>query len=140
MLDGKIYIFGPDGLFSFDPATGAWETDLPLPVSGSSFRFRLHRPAPTHRRPRAQEGGGVGSAQVAAHNGCVWVVGGVDSTRCCFFSPAAGTWTEAPPLPTPQSWGAAWSTEAGLLCIGGAHWHEEAETYHFDNRVFRLVE
>ena len=35
VLDGKIYIFGPDGLFSFDPATGAWETDLPLPVSHS---------------------------------------------------------------------------------------------------------
>ena len=30
MLDGKIYIFGPDGLFCSDHGTGAWETDLPL--------------------------------------------------------------------------------------------------------------
>lgn len=85
-------------------------------------------------------GGGVGSPQVAAHNGCVWVIAGVGVTATNCYDPATREWRAGPVLPTSQSWGAAWSVGGTLLCIGGSHWHEEAASYHFDNRVFKLIE
>lgn len=121
VLEGKIYIVDRGGVFAFDPAAKdgeKWDTTIPaLP-----------------------HGGGVGSAQVAAHNGCVWVIAGVGERATFHFDPTSRSWTRGPDLPTSQSWGAAWSAGGVLLCIGGAHWLEEEQTYHFDNRVFKLVE
>ena len=109
VLDEKIFIVGPGGAFSFEPSSGAWDALPPIP---------------------GMDGGGVGSAQVAAHNGCVWVMGGGGGGLVWSFDPSTREWSAGPELPTAQSWGGAWSVPGvGLLCIGGGHWNDQADTY-----------
>jgi hypothetical protein len=82
---------------------------------------------------------------VGAHRGEVWVVGGVKQASVHVFTPgrlggAPGRWRceESAPLPTHQSWGAAWAVGSELWAVGGAHFDARAASYVFDDRVFTL--
>ena len=89
-LSGIIYCISKEAGFTYDVQTGIWK-ELP----------RLQN------MPQA--------AQVAAHNGEIWVMGGVRTKRTFCYDPAEGEWLPGPDLPTEQSWvRPATSTAASL--------------------------
>lgn len=114
VLDGVLYVVSRAGFLAFDPHAGGWDVSLPQPADP----------------PQA--------AQVAAHEGRVWVMGGSRRRDTTIYDPAARTWTAGPGLPCDNSWGAALSLGGELIVAGGAHRSERHETYFFDDRVWSL--
>lgn len=114
VLNGQIYCISRNGFLRLNPETGAWDTDLPqLDAS-----------------PQA--------AQVAAHDGKVWVMGGSRRKDTHVFDPESGVWSDGPALPTDNSWGAALEVGGRLVVAGGAHWSERHKRYYFDDRAIAL--
>ena len=114
-LDGIIYCISREAGFSYDVQTGAW-SELP--------RLR--------NMPQA--------AQVAAHNGEIWVLGGVGIKRTFRYLPQKGEWVPGPDLPTEQSWGSAGDLNGRLVLAGGARWSEFHQRYIFDDSVYMYRE
>ena len=115
-LDGIIYCISREAGFSYDVQTCTW-SELP--------RLR--------NMPQA--------AQVAAHNGEIWVLGGVRIKRTFrYHSPEKGSGSPAPICP-PSSPGVlpAVST-ARLVLAGGARWSEFHQRYIFDDSVYMYRE
>ena len=115
VLDGVIYCISKDDAFSYDAQAGSW-SELP----------RLWD------MPQA--------AQVAAHDGEIWVLGGVGTKRTFRYDPKEGSWRPGPPLPTEQSWGSASDLNGRLIVAGGAHWSELHGRYLFDDAVYAYRE
>jgi hypothetical protein len=65
--------------------------------------------------PRAQ---GLGGAAVAAHQGGIWVAGGMGTT-VRVYDPATGRWRNGPPLPAAESFGTLVSDGKRLYFMGG---------------------
>jgi hypothetical protein len=80
------------------------------------------------------------AAQVAAHNGEIWVLGGVRIKRTFRFDPANGEWLPGPDLPTEQSWGSASDLDGRLVVAGGARWSEFHQRYIFDDSAYMYRE
>lgn len=116
VLNDRLYVCGKSGFFAYDPGAQVWEELPPVPTG----------------LPQAP--------LVAAHKKAVWVIGGYKTNAVWRYKPEGRRWYEAPELPTPQSWGAAWSLKDRLMVIGGAHWSEAHEVFIFDDRVFVLQE
>ena len=114
-LDGLIYCISKESGFSYNVQTGTW-SELP----------RLQN------MPQA--------AQVAAHNGEIWVLGGVRIKRTFRFDPANGEWRPGPDLPTEQSWGSASDLDGRLVVAGGARWSEFHQRYIFDDSAYMYRE
>ena len=114
-LNGIIYCISKEAGFSYDVKTGTWK-ELP----------RLWR------MPQA--------AQVAAHNGEIWVMGGVRIKRTFRYDPADGEWLPGPDLPTEQSWGSASDLNGRLVLAGGARWSEFHQRYIFDDSAYMYRE
>ena len=114
-LDGIIYCISKEAGFSYNVQTGTW-SELP----------RLQN------MPQA--------AQVAAHNGEIWVLGGVRIKRTFRFDPANGEWLPGPDLPTEQSWGSASDLDGRLVVAGGARWSEFHQRYIFDDSAYMYRE
>ena len=114
-LDGIIYCVSKEAGFFYDVQTGNW-SELP--------RLR--------NMPQA--------AQVAAHNGEIWVLGGVRIKRTFRYLPEKGEWIPGPDLPTEQSWGSASDLNGRLILAGGARWSEFHQRYIFDDSVYMYRE
>ena len=110
-LDGVIYCIAKDGAFSFEIASGTWSELPPL-----------------------------GNMPQAAHDGEIWVLGGVRIKRTFRYDPARGSWRPGPALPTEQSWGAASDLNGQLVVAGGAHRSEFHNRYIFDDSVYMYRE
>jgi N-acetylneuraminic acid mutarotase len=78
----------------------------------------------------------------AAHNGQVWVMGGVGGSggrvATHFYSPHTRQWQKGPDLPLPVSWGAAVEVNGRLLIAGGAYRETRAKDYFNSDRAFLL--
>ena len=114
-LNGIIYCISKEAGFSYDVQTGIWQE---LPRLGNM--------------PQA--------AQVAAHNGEIWVMGGVRIKRSFRYDPAQGEWLPGPNLPTEQSWGSASDLNGRLVLAGGARWSEFHQRYIFDDSAYMYRE
>jgi len=118
-IDGRIYVCaGPQGVLSFDPATGKWQK-----VEGLA------------KAPRA--------ALTAAHAGEVWIMGGYDTDEprgVHVYSPKTGKWRRGPDLPTALGWGAAVEIGGKLIIAGGAYYSEPHKYYIFTDRTLMLRE
>ena len=115
VLDGVLYVVSKDAAFSYDPKAGSW-SELP---------HLWHMPQ---------------AAQVAAHDGEIWVLGGARIERTFRYDPAEGSWRPGPSLPTEQSWGSASDLNGRLIVAGGAHWSELHRRYLFDDAVYAYRE
>ena len=111
VLDGTIYVVGREGAYSLTPEADSWET---LP-----------------KAPQLPP-----ASQIGAHAGEVWVLGSFKTKEGYRYSPADKTWTRAPDLPTPNSWGAAVELDGQLVVAGGAH--RMGDGFAFDDRVYAL--
>ncbi|HRE83167.1 MAG TPA: PQQ-dependent sugar dehydrogenase [Opitutaceae bacterium] len=118
VLNDQLYACVPNtGLVRFDPATKAWTTI----------------PGPTRTR----------SAQVAAWNGEIWIMGGCDITdwsETWVYNPAQKKWRTGPALPVPLAWGAAAVINDQLIVAGGAGLRGPAaeNNYVFSDRTYAL--
>jgi len=54
------------------------------------------------------------------------------------YNPTTKTWTQRPPLPCCEAWGAGASVGDTLYAIGGSKFSRDARTFCFDNRVFAI--
>lgn len=116
VVDGVLYVMSKAGFLGFEPQTGEWDGDLPqLEVS-----------------PQA--------AQVTAHNGEIWVMGGSRRRDTHIYDPETRRWRDGPDLPCDNSWGAAVDVSGTLLVAGGAHWSERHQSYFFDDRVWAFCD
>jgi hypothetical protein len=115
--DDKLYVLVPKkGLAIFDTNTRQWEMLAPPSI------------------PR--------SCQMAAYRNEIWLMGGQDisdKTQTLIFNPRLRTWRNGPPLPRPNSWGAAATVNGKLVVTGGAAWRSESDhTYVYNDRTFVL--
>ncbi len=115
VLDDGIYVVSKNAAFSYDSKAESW-SELP---------HLWHMPQ---------------AAQVAAHDGEIWVLGGVRTKRTFRYDPDAGSWRPGPSLPTEQSWGSASDLNGRLIVAGGAHWSELHGRYLFDDAVYAYRE
>ena len=111
VLDGVIYVVGPEGACSLDVKSEQWQ-ELPQPP----------------QLPQA--------SQVAAHDGQVWVLGSHKTDEGYRYSPPDRVWRRAPDLPSANSWGAAAELDGRLVVAGGAHGGRLE--FVFDDRVYAL--
>eukprot|EP00964_Phaeocystis_antarctica_P045632 scaffold26280_cov58-Phaeocystis_antarctica.AAC.7 len=51
------------------------------------------------------------------------------------YDPTTRRWSERPPLPSCEAWGAGASVGSTLYSIGGSKFSRDARTFCFDNRV-----
>jgi hypothetical protein len=116
VLDDVVYIMNQVAFLAFDATTGEWNLDLPQLATS----------------PQA--------AQVAAHRGEVWVMGGSRRRDTNIYNPVANTWRRGPDLPCDNSWGAAVDVGGTLIVAGGAHYSERHRTFLFDDRTWALRE
>ena len=123
ILDGRIYIAAGagsecPGLFIYEPHERRWGT-----VSH-----------PSDSAPSAP--------LCAAHNGEVWVMGGVGHgggrVATHVYSPKSREWRQGPDLPIPVAWAAAADVNGRLLVAGGAYHETRVKDYHNSDRVFLL--
>ena len=123
VLDGRIYIAAGagsecPGLFIYEPHERRWST-----VSH-----------PSDSAPSAP--------LCAAHNGEVWVMGGVGHggarVATHVYSPKSRKWRQGPDLPIPVAWAAAADVNGRLLVAGGAYHETRVKDYHNSDRVFLL--
>jgi N-acetylneuraminic acid mutarotase len=125
VLGGKLYVASGagsqcPGLFVYDPQQHSW----------SEVRH------PSDTAPNAP--------LCAAHDGQVWVMGGVGNggarVATHVYSPESSQWRKGPDLPLPVSWGAAADVNGRLLIAGGAYQEPRAKDYHNSDRAFLLRE
>lgn len=118
VLNDQLYACVPNtGLVRFNPSTKAW-----TPI-----------PGPTRTR----------SAQVAAWNNEIWIMGGCDITdwsETWVYNPAQKQWRTGPALPVPLAWGAAAVINDQLIVAGGAGLRGPAaeNNYVFSDRTYAL--
>jgi len=98
-LDDKLYVIVPKkGLAIFDAKASRWEVIVP-------------------------PGGVPRSCQMAAYRGEIWMLGGQDiedPKQSLIFNPRTKHFRQGPPLPRPNSWGAAATVNGKLIVTGGA--------------------
>lgn len=116
-LADKLYVLVPKkGLAIFDAKARQWELLVPPSI------------------PR--------SCQMAAYRNEIWLLGGqdiTDKTQVLIFNPATRTWRTGPPLPRPNSWGAAATVNGKLIMTGGAALRSETDrVYIYQDRTFVL--
>lgn len=123
ILGGRIYVAAGagsqcPGLFVYDPRERSW-SEVSHPAE-----FAPNAPL------------------CAAHNGEVWVMGGVGRggarVATHVYAPNSGQWRQGPDLPIPVSWGAAADVNGRLLIAGGAYYETRAKDYHNSDRAFFL--
>ena len=112
-------------------------TDGTIRVEGCP---NLRRADGTFEPVSGQGGGDFLAAQVAAHNGEIWVMGGVRTKRTFRYDPEQGEWLPGPDLPTEQSWGSASDLNGRLVLAGGARWSEFHQRYIFDDSAYMYKE
>ena len=117
-LDNKLYVIVPKkGLAIFDVKASRWELIVP-------------------------PGGVPRSCQMAAYRGEIWMLGGqdnADKTQALIFNPRAKQFRKGPPLPRPNSWGAAATVHGKLIVTGGAALRSETDRiYIYNDRTFVL--
>lgn len=115
----KLYVLVPKkGLAIFDTKTRQWELLMPPSI------------------PR--------SCQMAAYRNEIWLLGGqdiTDKTQTLIFNPNTRKWRNGPPLPRPNSWGAAATVNGKLIVTGGAALRSENDRiYIYNDRTFVLQE
>lgn len=115
VLQDVIYCISKEAGYSYDVKKRAWDEIPPL-----------------WNMPQA--------AQVAAHDGKIWVLGGVHTKRTFCYDPQSGQWKPGPELPTEQSWGSASDLNGRLIIAGGAHWSEFHHRFIFDDAVYAYKE
>lgn len=116
-LDDKLYVLVPKkGLAIFDTKAQQWEMISPPSI------------------PR--------SCQMAAYRNEIWLMGGqdiTDKTQTLIFNPTTRAWRNGPPLPRPNSWGAAATVGGKLVVTGGAALRSENDrVYIYNDRTFVL--
>lgn len=116
-LADKLYVLVPKkGLAIFDTKARQWELLVPPSI------------------PR--------SCQMAAYRNEIWLLGGqdiADKTQVLIFNPATRQWRNGPPLPRPNSWGAAATVNGKLIVTGGAALRSETDrVYIYNDRTFVL--
>ncbi len=117
-LDDKLYVIVPkQGLAIFDAKARRW--DLIVPPGGV---------------PR--------SCQMAAYRGEIWMLGGQDienPKQSLIFNPRTKQFRQGPPLPRPNSWGAAATVNGKLIVTGGAALRSKDDrVYIYNDRTFVL--
>jgi hypothetical protein len=117
-LDDKLYVIVPKkGLAIFDAKASRW--DLIVPPGGV---------------PR--------SCQMAAYRGEIWMLGGQDiedKNQSLIFNPRTKQFRKGPPLPRPNSWGAAATVNGKLIVTGGAALRSDTDRiYIYNDRTFVL--
>jgi hypothetical protein len=117
-LGDKLYVIVPKkGLAIFDAKLSKW--DLIVPPGGV---------------PR--------SCQMAAYRGEIWMLGGQDiedKTQSLIFNSRTKQFRKGPPLPRPNSWGAAATVNGKLIVTGGAALRSETDRiYIYNDRTFVL--
>ena len=115
-LDNKLYVIVPKkGLAIFEAKASRWELIVP-------------------------PGGIPRSCQMAAYRGEIWMLGGqdiTDITQTLIFNPRTKQFRHGPPLPRPNSWGAAATVNGKLIVTGGAALRSETDRiYIYNDRTF----
>jgi N-acetylneuraminic acid mutarotase len=119
-LNDKLYVIVPKkGLAIFDAKVSRW--DLIVPPGGV---------------PR--------SCQMAAYRGEIWMLGGQDiedPEQSLIFHPRTKQFRRGPPLPRPNSWGAAATVNGKLIVTGGAALRSPSDRiYIYNDQTFVLRE
>lgn len=117
-LDDNLYVIVPKkGLAIFAAKASRWELIVP-------------------------PGGIPRSCQMAAYRGEIWMLGGqdiADKTQTLIFNPRTQQFRKGPPLPRPNSWGAAATVNGKLIVTGGAALRSETDRiYIYNDRTFVL--
>lgn len=117
-LNDKLYVIVPKkGLAIFDAKASRWELIVP-------------------------PGGVPRSCQMAAYRGEIWMLGGQDiedQTQSLIFNPRTKQFRKGPPLPRPNSWGAAASVNGKLIITGGAALRSQSDRiYIYNDQTFVL--
>ena len=120
--------------FLGSPSGGVGGPSEPTATPGASFAGEWRRVADA---PEA-----LTEVAVAAHDGRIWVAGGLDAAEevvdtVWLFDPQADEWSSGPPLPTPVHHAVLVSTGEDLLLIGG---YLGSEFGSLTNAVWRLTD
>jgi hypothetical protein len=117
-LGDKLYVIVPKkGLAIFDTKASRWEVMVP-------------------------PGGVPRSCQMAAYRGEIWMLGGQDiedQRQSLIFNPHTKQFRKGPPLPRPNSWGAAATVNGKLIVTGGAALRSSSDRiYIYNDQTFVL--
>jgi hypothetical protein len=170
--NGRLYVMGnpreqyeqPGRMESLGKGETKWrqEPDGPSgmgPLAGASWEDKLYVIVPKKglaifdAKARRWElivppGGVPRSCQMAAYRGEIWMLGGQDievQTQALIFNPRTKQFRQGPPLPRPNSWGAAATVNGKLIVTGGAALRSVSEEvaariYIYNDRTFVLRE